>query len=888
MSELWQKLKGWRRRDALSEELQEEIRSHLEMKAEDLENSPAAHRGFGNATLVLEDARNAWGWPALEALWQDLRYGSRMLLKTPGFTAVAVFSLAIGIGANTAIFTIVDKVLIRKLPVEEPDRLVIVSFGSGRGGSTVFSYPDFADYRARNDVFEGLACYTPRALTLNEAGQAERIQGMLVSGNYFTALRVRPVLGRGFLPGEDKTRGSHPVVVLGYGLWQRRFAADPALVGKTVNLNGSRFTVVGIAPSEFRGTIPGIAPDVYVPIMMQGQVSPSWKIDPLFGPRSRSLSWLEVLGRLQPGVSPEQAAAAMTVLANQIGRANPGPDGTVRSGPKIVLEDGSRGQTNLLRDLRFPLQMLMTTVGLILLITCANVANLLLARAGTRHKEIAIRLAAGAGRMRLIRQLLTESLLLAGLGGAAGLMLAAVIGGLLVGFTPPNNLSSLTLDNRLDLRVLGFTLGLSLLTGIVFGLAPALIASRPDLVPALKDVTTLFGKRVRRLSLRNLLVVGQVALSVIVLVGAGLCVRSLKNLQSIDAGFDPSRVLVMSVDVSLSGYSNERGLRFFSQLVERVSALRGVEAASLGARMPLGGPAMNLLAKIEGYVPQPGENMTFDFNIVGPDYFRTMKVPLLQGREFLPSDTAAAPKVAIINETAARRFWPGQNPVGRRLADSRAFFDTDLKEVVGVVKDSKYRQVTEEAQPAVYVPLPQDYRAGMALHVRTAGDPGTMLAIVGHEVQALDASLPVYDVKTLEEQKNGSLYTSRVAASLLTVFGLLALLLAAVGLYGVMAYTVNCRTREIGIRLALGAQGHEVRRLVMAEGTALVMTGLALGLGGALAATRLVETFLFGVTPTDPVTYVGAAMLLAIVAWFANYLPAREASRTDPLIAIRQ
>jgi predicted permease len=514
--------------------------------------------------------------------------------------------------------------------------------------------------------------------------------------------------------------------------------------------------------------------------------------------------------------------------------------------------------------------------------------NLLLARAGTRHKEIAIRLAAGAGRMRLIRQLLTESLLLAGIGGAAGLMLAAAIGGLLVGFTPPNNLSILTLDNRLDLRVLGFTLGLSLLTGIVFGLAPALIASRPDLVPALKDVTTLFGKRVRRLSLRNLLVVGQVALSVIVLVGAGLCVRSLKNLQSIDAGFDPSRVLVMSMDVSLSGYSNERGLRFFSQLVERVGALRGVEAASLGARMPLGGPAMNLLAKIEGYVPQPGEDMTFDFNIVGPDYFRTMKVPLLQGREFLPSDTAAAPKVAIINETAARRFWPGQNPIGRRLADSRAFFDTDLKEVVGVVKDSKYRQVTEEAQPAVYVPLPQDYRAGMALHVRTAGDPGTMLAIVRHEVQALDTSLPVYDVKTLQEQKNGSLYTSRVAASLLTVFGLLALLLAAVGLYGVMAYTVNRRTREIGIRLALGAQGHEVRRLVLAEGTALVMIGLALGLGGALAATRLVETFLFGVTRTDPVTYVGAAMLLAIVAWFANYLPARKASRTDPLIAIRQ
>ena len=874
-------------------ELDEEIGAHLELEArQNIEAgmSPeeahyAALRAFGNVTLTKEESRAMWGTRSLEILWQDVSYGLRMLTKNPGFTAVVVLALALGIGANTAIFSLVDKVLIRKLPVEEPDRLVVVSASRGQGISTVFTYPDFADYRASNQVFEGLVCYTQRALTLSEGGQAERVQGTIVSGNYFTALRVRPALGRGFFPEEDKTRGSHPVVVFSYGLWQRRFGSDPGLVGKAVNLNGYSFTVVGIAPSEFTGTVPGVAPDVYVPVMMQGQVSPSWKFDPLFGPRSRGLSWLEVLGRLKPGVSREQAAAAMTTLGSQIARANPNPDGTPRSEPKFVLEDGSRGHTYLLRDLKFPLQMLMATVGLILLIACANVAGLLLARAGTRHKEIAVRLAVGAGRVRLIRQLLTESVLLSTLGGGAGLLLAASTSGLVVSFAQTNNFSNLTLDNRLDWRVLGFTLAISLLTGILFGLAPALSASRPDLVSALKDETTLPGKRARRLSLRNLLVVGQVALSLIVLVGAGLCVRSLQKLQAIDAGFDPARVLVMSADVSLSGYNNERGLRFYSELLERVKLLRGVEAVSLGAQIPLGGGISSTL-KVAGYVPKPGEDMSSDFNIIGPDYFRTMKIPLLHGREFGQSDTAAAPQVVIINETAARRFWPDQSPVGRRLILGRAP-DEEVREIVGVVKDSKYRRLNEEVRPAMYVPLAQDYRANMALHVRTTGEPGALLATVRREVQALDASLPVYNIKTLEEQKSGSLYTSRMAAMLLTVFGLLALLLAAVGLYGVMAYAVNRRTREIGIRLALGARGHDVLRQVLLEGMTMVMIGLALGLGGAIAATRLVASFLYDVTATDPVTFAGAALLLAGVAFLANYLPARRATKVDPMVALR-
>jgi predicted permease len=894
----FRRLRALWRSDEIHDEMSEEMRFHMEQRAEENvrrgmapeEAQREAERRFGRFGRIKEQGYDVRGGRWLEATWQDLRYGVRMLLKTPGFTAVAVLSLALGVGANTAIFSLVDKVLIRKLPVEEPDRLVTVSASRGQGVSATSNYPDFVDYRDRNEVFEGLVAYMQRALTLSEGGQAERIQGLIVSGNYFTALRVRPALGRGFLPEEDKTASTHPVVVMSYGLWRRRFGGDPGVVGKPVSLNGAAFTVVGITPSEFNGTVAGGAPDIYVPIMMMAQISTSAfdQLNLLFGPRSRSLSgWLQVLGRLKPGVSREQAAVAMTTLGGQIARAHPNADGSPRVEPKILIEDGSRGHTNLLRDIRFPLQMLTAIVGLILLIACANVANLLLERAGKRQKEISIRLALGAGRMRLIRQLLTESVLLSVLGGGAGLALAASISGLMVSFTPPNNnaFSSLTLDNRFDWRVLGFTLAVSLLTGVLFGLAPALSASRPDLVTALKDESSLLGKRVRRLSLRNLLVVGQAALSVIVLVGAGLCVRSLQKLQAIDAGFDPAKVLVMSVDVGLSGYNRESGLRFYSELLERVRRLRGVEAVSLATQIALG-DGFGAMMKGEGYLPKPGEDISSDFNQIGPDYLRLMKIPLLEGREFGQADTINTPLVAIINETAARRFWPGQSPIGRRVIVGRPP-DEQAREIVGVVKDSKYRRLTEETRPAVFIPFLQRYRGDMTLHVRTTGEPRAMLGAVRREVQAIDGSLPVYNIRTLEEQKSNSLYASRMAATLLTVFGLLALGLAAVGLYGVMAYAVARRTREIGVRMALGAQDTDVLRQALLEGMRLATIGLALGLGGAVAATRLAKGFLYDVTTTDPVSFAGAAILLAGVALLANYLPARRASRIDPMVALR-
>jgi predicted permease len=807
-----------------------------------------------------------------------------MLGKHPGFTIIAVLALTLGIGANTAIFSVVDKALVRPLPVSHPEQLTLLSMENARGFTTGFAYPDYVDYRDHNDVFGGLLGYSQQAISLNTDGQSERVDSMVVTGNYFSVLGVDMAIGRAFAPEEDQTPGTHPVVILSYGCWQRRFGADPKMIGQTISLNGYPFTIIGVTPAEFSGTVRGYAPELFLPVMMIARAQPAWDSDTL---TARNFWWLNLVGRLKPGVTPEQAEAAMTALAEQLHKDSDQKGAFAEARPTV--RDGRQGETQMLSDLSFPLKLLMGVVGLVLLIACANVANLLLGRAAARQKEIAVRLAVGASRWRLIRQLLTESLLLALAGGAGGLMLALWLMDLLMAYAPPGDEGRLALDARLDLRVLGFTLLLSLLTSLLFGLAPALNASKPDLVPMLKNESGAGGARPRRFGLKNILVVAQVALSLVVLICAGLCLKSVRNLNAVDTGFDATKVLVMSFDLGMGGYDEARGRAFYSQLTERVAALPSVESLSLASVVPLGkGGMIHFVNGLEGYQPEPGERLTFLFNTVSQDYFKTMGIPLIAGRNFGPQDTKTSPLVAIINEAMAQKYWPDGNAIGKHidLGHGRDK-QPQAMEIIGVVRNSKYRAVTETIEPSYYTPMQQGFTTRMALHVRSAGDPNALIAMVRSEVQALDANLPVYNVRTLAEQKSQALYAERMVATLLIAFGVLALALAALGIYGVMAYSVSRRTREIGIRMALGARAVNVLSLILRQGMALVFIGIALGVGGALAATRLLTSFLYGVSATDPWTFVLIALLLALVAWLACYIPARRATRVDPMEALR-
>jgi macrolide transport system ATP-binding/permease protein len=855
-------------------ELDEEIRAHLEMEIEQNiadgmspeEARLAARRSFGSVALSKEDSRAMWGFASLEILWQDLRYGLRMLLKNPGFTTIAVLTLSLGIGANTAIFTLLDKMLIRPLPVEQPNQLVtFVEDASGTPGT--FSYPMYAELRDRNDVLSGVVAYHQQPFSLSDGSVTERVIGQIVSGNYFAALGVRPALGRFFLPEEDRTPGTHPVIVISHGLWRRRFGANPAVIGRTISLNALRYTVIGVAPSEFTGTTRGAASDVYTPIMMQAQT------DLLNNPYA---NWLMLIGRLKPDVSREQAQAALAALVD--GAAKALPEKELGDPVKVVLLEGGRGHMYRVNDLALPLKLLMGVVGFVLLIACANVANLLLARASARRREIAVRLAIGAGRWRVVRQLLTESATLAALGGGGGLLFAQWLTSLLLGFQQQTNYVPRALDGSLDERALGFTLGLSLLTGIVFGLAPALVASKPDIVTALKSDTPGLWRAARRSNLRALLVVAQVALSLVVLIGAGLLIKSLRALQAIDPGLEPAKVATASFDLGMNGYNEERGRQFISQLSARVAALPGVEAVSFAAIVAFSDIPWISPATIEGYQPQPNERLAFDYNFVGSNYFQTVGAPILRGREFTAQDTAEAPRVFVVNEATARRYWPGQEAVGKRL---------NRGEVIGVVRNTKEKGLTKDARPAIYAPLLQSYTPDLTLHVRTATPSQTLFAAVRREVQTLDPTLPVYNLRTLAQQKDGSLYTERLAATLLTLFGLLALSLAAVGIYGVLSYAVTERTREMGVRLALGARPRDLLRLVVGQGLTLTLIGLGLGVGASFALTRLIARLLYGVSATDPLTFVVIPLSLMVVALLACWIPARRATRVDPLVALR-
>jgi macrolide transport system ATP-binding/permease protein len=816
-------------------------------------------------------------------LWQDIRYGFRMLWKNPGFTVVAVLTLAFGIGANSAIFSGVNAVVLRPMPVAEPERLVrLFEVYSDQDGYNAFSYPDYIEYRDQSRSFEGILGYRLAQAALSSNDQNDLVWGEVVTGNYFDVLRVRPALGRGFLPEEDKTPGAHPVVVLGYNFWQRRFASDTALVGKPITLNGLAYTVVGIAPKEFTGTKFSLAMDFWVPMMMQAQIMRGDKerLD------LRSDHWFGLMGRLKPGVTEEQAETELTTIAQRLEQAYPAERD--KNGRVIVRSETTGRFEEDAGTVSLSSGLAMALISMVLLIACANVANLLLARAITRRREIAIRLALGASRLRLIRQLLTESVMLSLAGGALGLLLAFWATDWMQGFIPVLPYT-IALDFSPDMRALGFTLLISLATGIIFGLAPALQASNPDVVPVLKGETLAPKAGFRRFTLRNVLVISQVALSLVVLVCGGLFIKSARNARAIDPGFATENAVAVSVNPSLLGYTEEQGKQFYQRLVERVEALPGVRSASVSSLLPLGDSASSRGPVVaEGQEePQPnsdGENVLCNF--VAPKHFETLQTPLMQGRDFTWRDDAHAPGVIIVNETMARRLWPGQEALGKRLRIGNQP-DAKYLEVIGVAKDGKYRSLGENPRPYMYLPVLQNYRPGMTLLVRTDTDPKNIVSSIRQQAQALDSRLPVYDVKTMKEHMTYALWTTRMGAELSTTFGLLALLLAATGLYSVMAYSVSQRTREIGIRMALGAQRRDVLRLVTGQGMTLALIGVVAGLAVAFVATRILSSLLYGVSATDTVIFIGIPALLAVVALIACYIPARKATKVDPMVALR-
>jgi predicted permease len=832
----------------------------------------------------------------MENLWQDLRYGFRVLRASPGFFAVAILSLALGIGANTSIFSVVNAALLRPLPVTEPDRLAFLFNGSQANPYGTSSYPDYVEYRDKNEVFSDVLSYSSITVSARSDDLTDLLSGSIVSGNFFDVLGVRAALGRTFRPEEDQTPNTHRVMLISHGLWERRFGADPGLIGQQLTLNGHSFTIIGVTPAGFNGPEVLETNDIYVPMMMQAVVRPprggfSGDMNPDLLTR-RGSRWLRIIGRLKPEVSIELAQAAMTTLAAQLEQAYPETNRDTLATLFPVSKVDPRAYTELVSVAG----LLLAVVAIVLLIACANVANLLLARASGRRKEIAVRLALGASRSRLVRQLLTESLLLSLGAGVGGLLLALWTNDLLKTATPPDGIFSFTLDYHLDGRVLAFTFVLSLATGVIFGLAPALQASRPELLPALKDEGPAVAQGRRRFNLRNLLVVAQVALSLVLLIGAGLFLRSLNNAQAIDPGFDAERVLNAQLNINLLRYTRAQGQEFYRQAVERAEALPGVESASLARVVPLTGGGRTSSLLIEGQQGpdtvnrgeatglQDNQN-TVNTNVVGLKYFQTMGIALLRGRDFIAHDTETAPRTAIVNDAFAKRYFDGEEAIGRRVSFNGA--QGPWAEIVGVVRDSKYRTLGEAPRATAYVPLAQNHETGMALHVRTTANPSSVAGAVRREIQSLDQNLPVTNLQPMNEVVGSSLFAARMGAVLLATFGLLALLLAAVGLYGVMSYTVSRRTREIGIRMALGAQSGSVLRLVLNEGLRLVGSGVAAGLLIAAGATRLLASFLYGVNPLDATTFVAIPLVLALVALLASYLPARRAAKVDPMIALR-
>lgn len=822
----------------------------------------------------------------MKSVVRDLKYALRLLVKTPGFAVIAILSLGLGIGANTTVFTLIHTVFFRSIPVSNPDELLFVFTKDEKNnaaqngfGLVPVSRLNFDDFRERNRSFSGLASLLAVQMSLAHNHEPELLNGQLVSGNFFDVVGIQAAQGRTFIAEEDGAPGAHPVVVLSHDFWSRRFAADRSMIGKTIKLNGLEFTVIGIGPEGFRGIQNVGSTDFWVPRAMYRQV-----LNGLF------LEWYDsrralthaVLGRLKPGVTRLQADGEIQAIAKQLQEEYP-KENEARSAASVPLLEAQL-PPNLRPLFTTAGAVLMAIAAIVLLIACANLANLLLARATTRSREMAVRLSLGAARSQLVRQLLTESVVLSVLGGVVALLIARWGLDYLWSFRPP-----FFPENALDLSfqptVLFFSFLISLATGVLFGLVPAIQSTRPALADAMKSRGQA-GTGASGLRLRNALVVAQIALSVVALIGTGLFLRSLAGIQSVDPGFDVDHTLVMSLNPGSLGYREENSREYFRQALERVRSVPTVEGAAFATNPPLAGVFLRTTyAEGQASTADSASGRLTMTTSITPQYFATMKIPLIKGRDFVDSDQPNGQPVVIINETMARRFWPNEEALGKRIH----FFNEEnrLREIVGVVKDSKYANVGEDPTAFIYLPLSQNFSSAATLHVRVTGSPEQVVGQIRKEVQALDSNIPIVNILTMRQTINVSLWAARMAVSLLGVFGVLALTLAAIGIYGLMSYNVAQRAQEIGVRIAVGAQKSDVLRMVLRQSFLLVAVGIALGVVGALGLGRAASNLLFGISPTDLTTYAGISALLLVVAMAASYLPARRGTRVDPLIALR-
>jgi putative ABC transport system permease protein len=823
----------------------------------------------------------------MNTLAQDLKYSLRVLVKNPSFTLVAVLSLALGIGANTSIFTIINAVLLNPLPVKDVPRLVQLDTTDKKTMVTVanatklgLSFPNYRDYAQQADVFSGFAAFQPTVLTLSGRGpEPKQFQGFLVSANYFDVLGVSAEIGRTFLPDEDKKPGGNTVAVLSYGMWTREFGADRSLIGRNITLNGNSYTVIGVTPPGFKGTfLFSSAAQIWIPVSMHSQVLAGF-IEDNFEDR-RFLDFF-TFGRLKPGVTLSQAQASVETIAARLEKEYP-KDNAGRSAALTPLADAALG-VNQHGQVVMAGGVMMGVVGLVLLIACVNLANLLLAQAARREKEMTVRSALGASGSRLLRQSLTESVALALMGGAAGLLVAAW-GRTVLWSLRPAFLEQTDLSLALDGRVLAFTLGLSVLTGILFGIFPALKVSRPNLNETLKSGGRSGTMAWGRSRFRHALVVSEIALALIALTGAGLFLRSLRFAEQIDPGFESQKLFTINFDLGSQHYDEARGIQFFRDAAERVTSVAGVRSAAVAANPPLGGGIARTVF-IEGQDENSGQRGTLTtIDPISNGYFQSLGIPLLHGRTFTDADRKDTAQVAIVTAAMARHFWPGADPIGKRF---HFFGETMLREVVGEVADTVQFAVGEEPQPVVYLPETQSYSPVATLFVRTAGDPRSVVATVQAQVQSLDRNLALTNVTTISDALKDGLWAPRMGAIMLGAFAGLALVLAAVGIYGVLSYSVSQRVQEVGIRMALGAKPGQVLWLVVGQGLKLALVGVAIGLPLAFLFARAISSMLFGVKPADPATFVGVPAILLGVALAACYIPARRATKVDPLVALR-